>query len=76
MKNRFRAVTQPAFTCSKLTKGTLEQGMFKVNIKYIAKPCSSVSIVNFKHGIAGWANIHNGTFFAEFFCQISTIIDV
>ena len=34
--------SQPALTCSKLTIETLEQG------------CSSVSIINFEHLIAGW----------------------
>ena len=36
---------QPAFTCSKLTIETLEQG-----VKY----CSSVSIVNFEQVNPGW----------------------
>ena len=40
---------QPTFTCSKLTIETLEQG-----VKHIFTPCSSVSIVNFEHVIAGW----------------------
>ena len=43
------ALTQPAFTCSKLTVETLGQG-----VKYVT-PCSSVSIVNFEHVITGWA---------------------
>ena len=41
-------LSQPAFTCTKLTIETLEQG-----VKYFT-PCSSVSIVNFEHAIAGW----------------------
>ena len=36
--------SQPAFTCSKSTIETLEQG-----VKYVA--CSSVSVVNFEHVI-------------------------
>ena len=53
--------TQPAFTCSKLTIETLEQkrerwrrfGGFIVNFEHISHLCSSVSIVNFEHVIAG-----------------------
>ena len=37
-------VSQLAFTCSKLTLEALEQGT----------PCSSVSVINFEHVIAGW----------------------
>ena len=48
---------QPAFTCSKLTILTLEQGVKNVQssgiVTYFA-PCSSVSIVNFEHIISGW----------------------
>ena len=40
-------ITQPAFPCSKLTIEALEQG-----VKYT--PCSSISVVNFEHVIAGW----------------------
>ena len=41
-----------AFTCSKLTMGTLAQSetFSKLTIK---TPCSSVSIVNFEHATAG-----------------------
>ena len=67
--------TQTAFTCSKLTIETLEQGVkcvrkltietwerrqwchshvFIVNCRTYFTPCSSVSIVNFEHVIAGW----------------------
>ena len=53
---------QPAFTCSKLTIKTLEQGVKYVNWRHKIvhfKPCSSVSIVvTFEHVIAGWEN-HN-----------------
>ena len=61
---------QPAFTCSKLTIETLEQrceicsklpmkttksfGVFIVNFEHISHLCSSVSIANFEHVIAGW----------------------
>ena len=60
--------SQPAFTCSKLTIETLEQGvkmfkvknkdtrmtpnMLKVNFEHISH--LGVSIVNFEHVIAGW----------------------
>ena len=43
-----KSTHQSAFNCSKLTIKTLEQG-----VKYFT-PCSSVFIVNFGHGIAGW----------------------
>ena len=68
------ALTQPAFTYSKLTIETLEQrceicskltmkppkqrrrrsGVFIVNFEHISHLCSSVSIFNFEHVIAGW----------------------
>ena len=49
-RNYHLALTQPAFTCSKLTVETLGQG-----VKYVT-PCSTVSIVNFEHVIiTGWA---------------------
>ena len=51
--NNFKDLfTQPAFTCSKLTIETAEQV-----VKYVQNyftPCSSVSVVNFEHVIAGW----------------------
>ena len=58
-------ITQPAFTCSKLTIETLEQRCeicSKLTIKtpnifnfeHISHLCSSVSIVSFEHVIAGW----------------------
>ena len=55
-------VTQPAITCSKLTIKTLEQRCeicseltsFIVNFEHISHLCSSVSIVNYEHVIAGW----------------------
>ena len=47
-------VTQPAFTCSKLTIETLEQRFIIVNFEHISHLCSSVSIVNFEQVIAGW----------------------
>ena len=39
-------ISQPAFTCSKLTVETLEQG-----VKYVQKCeiCSGIFIVNFEH---------------------------
>ena len=51
------ATSQLAFTCSKLTIETVEQGCeicFIVNFEHISHLCSSVSIVNFEHVIAGW----------------------
>ena len=63
-------VSQPAFICSKsrtrseicskLTIKTPERrqcrrfGVFTVNFLTYFTPCSSVSIVNFEHVIAGW----------------------
>ena len=41
-------LSQSAFTCSKLTTETLEQG-----VKHVQN-CSSVSVVNFEHVIASW----------------------
>ena len=50
--------SQPAFTCSKLTKETLEQRCeicSKLTIKTPKRRlCSILSIVNFEHVIAGW----------------------
>ena len=45
-----------AFTCSKLTTKTLEQG-----VKYVTyfTPCSSVSIVNVEHVNADWVCIYS-----------------
>ena len=45
--------SQPAFTCSKLAMKTIKQG---VNLNNLT-PCSSISIVNFKHAIARWVNM-------------------
>ena len=50
-KAREQCSSQPAFTCSKLTIETLQQG---VNFEHILTLCSSVSIVNFEHVIASW----------------------
>ena len=51
----------PAFTCSKLTRETLEQRCeicSKLTIKTPKRrQWPSVSIVNFEHVIAGWVNI-------------------
>ena len=44
-------LTQTIFTCSKLTKQTIEQG---VNFEHILTPCSSAPIVNFEQVISGW----------------------
>ena len=41
--------SQPAFTYSELTTETLEQGVQYVQSWIYFTPCSSVSIVNFKH---------------------------
>ena len=43
-------ISQPALTCLKLTIETLEQ----VKLRTYFTLCSSVSIVNFEHVIAGW----------------------
>ena len=64
--------SQPAFTCSKSTIETLEQG-----VKYVA--CSSVSVVNFEHVIDSWVllvakakilfgkhKVHSLSFFTRF----------
>ena len=55
---------QPAFTCSKLTIKTLKQRCEIFHIfhifqlfEHISHLRSSVSIVNFKHVIAGWVGI-------------------
>ena len=63
-------MTHPAFTCLKLTIETLEQRceicskltikppkrpqLNDVNFEHVSHLCSSVSIVNFEHVIAGW----------------------
>ena len=62
-----RITTQPAFTCSKVTMETLEQDLKYVqsnnkdtkttSLAYFTTyftSCSTVSIVNFEHLIAGW----------------------
>ena len=52
--------SQPAFTCSKLTTETLEQGEWRRSDIFIVKyftPCSSASIVSFEIAIADWAII-------------------
>ena len=46
--------SQSAFTCTKFTMETLEQ---RVNFEHISTPRSSVSVVNFEHEIAGWADL-------------------
>ena len=51
-------LSQSAFTCSKLTTETLEQG-----VKYVQN-CSSVSVVNFEHVIASW-NVMTYKMFSE-----------
>ena len=51
--------SQPAFACSKLTIEALEQGVKYVESSFWCRyftPCSCVSIVNFKHIIAGWVS--------------------
>ena len=45
---------QPGFTCSKLAIETLANNNNTVNFEHISHICSSVSIVNFEHVIAGW----------------------
>ena len=45
--------SQPAFTYSELTTETLEQGVEYVQSWTYFTPCSSVSVVNFKHVTAG-----------------------
>ena len=47
----YSKLSQPAFTCSKLS-------LF-VNIEHISHLCSSVSIINFEHAIAGWVDSYN-----------------
>ena len=51
-------LSQPAFTRSKFRTETLKQdvkyGVFTVNFEHISKPCSSVSIVNFKQVNVDW----------------------
>ena len=61
--------SQPPFTCPKLTIETLDQG-----VKYVQSqlwtyftPCSTVSIVNFEHVIAGWV------VYLDLFCNIPDI---
>ena len=51
LQHLVNAISQSAFTCSKLTIETLGQG-----VKYwtYCTPCPSVSIVNFEHVIAIW----------------------
>ena len=49
--------TQWAFTCSKLTMETLEQGVkyvYLLTLNIYFTPCSSVSIVNFEQVLADW----------------------
>ena len=56
----FWSISQPAFTCSKLTIKTPKRrqwcrfGVFIVSFEYISHLCSSVSIVNFEHVIDVW----------------------
>ena len=56
----FWSISQPAFTCSKLTIKTPKRrqwrrvGVFIVAFEHISHLCSSVSIVNFEHVIAVW----------------------
>ena len=80
--NSLKALSQPAFTCSKLTIEILEQrgeicskstiktpnrcqwhhfGVFIVNFEHISHLCSSASIVNFEHVLAGWYNANDST---------------
>ena len=79
--------SQPAVACSKFTRETLEQGvkyvkltmandvvlvslLLTLNIFHI---CSSVSIVNFEHGNAGWVQINEKQLSAEAYSQFSNI---
>ena len=58
--SRLDKASQPAFTCSKLTTETLEQGEWRRSDIFIVKyftPCSSASIVSFEIAIADWAII-------------------
>ena len=51
----FFLVTQPAFTCSKFLGHRF--GGFILNFEHISHLCSSISIANFGHAIAGWEGI-------------------
>ena len=70
---------QSAFTCSKLTTETLEQG-----VKYVQSftPCSSVSIVNFEKVNADWVtyfdflSLLNFVHVELFFFRIAYILNI
>ena len=45
--------------CSKLTVTTPEKRTLNIQLLTYFTPCSSVSIINFKHVIAGWVIWHS-----------------
>ena len=59
-KLTIKALEQMCETCSKLTIKTPKRrqwrrfGVFTVNFEHISHLCSTVSIANFEHVIAGW----------------------
>ena len=66
--------SEPAFTCPKLTIETLEQG---VNSGvFIVTPCSSVSIFDSEHVIAGWVQCHITVSFVVTVPEVSFITKV
>ena len=81
--NSSMTLTQSAFTCSKLTIEALEQEQYRHQNNTLASfwclycylwtyftPCSSASIVNFEHVIAGWTCKSNpGDYKLLFLCH-------
>ena len=75
----FWSISQPAFTCSKLTIKTPKRrqwrrfGVFIVAFEHISHLCSSVSIVNFEHVIAVWdmtTFVKNFTWYCSLYAQL------